>query len=101
MAPSEVLFLPGANDMFEASTIASLHSEVTSLNVSFNHYARWRNVILLMLQRYALDDHVTFDAVAFARARWWLMDNVVLSWLFGILTVDPSDIVREHSGATR
>jgi hypothetical protein len=36
------------------------------LDVSSNHYARWCNLILLTLQRYALNDHITSDVAASA-----------------------------------
>lgn len=42
------------------------------------HYARWRDQVLLTLQRYAL------------------VDYMVLLWLFGTLTVELQDIVHER-----
>ena len=110
--PSDTPLLPAAGDTFEASTIASLHAQAADvqdirslvpvvLDVSSGHYARWRDLVMLTLQRYALDDHVTSDAAASGLPCWRRMDSVVLSWLIGTLTVDLQDSVRERGGTAR
>jgi hypothetical protein len=53
-----------------------------------------------MLQHYALGDHITFDAIASALPYWYLMDNVIFSWLFDTLIVDLSEIIRKHNSST-
>lgn len=40
--------------------------------------ARWRDIILLTLQRYALDDHILIDVVSLTIPSWRRMDSVVL-----------------------
>jgi hypothetical protein len=73
--------LPDVDNPLEASTIASLHTQVVDvqdirslvpfvLDISFAHYARWCDLILLTLQHYALDDHITFNTVASALPCW-------------------------------
>jgi hypothetical protein len=43
-------------------------------------YARWRDLVLLTLRRYALDDHVLADAPVTAQSPSWLrLDSIVLS----------------------
>jgi hypothetical protein len=68
------------------------------LGVTSTQYPRWRDLVLLTLQRYALDDHVSFDAPTVADPHWRRMDNVVLSWLLGIITVDLQETThaRDH-----
>lgn len=59
------------------------------------HFARWCDQVLLMLQRYTLVDHVLDNVVAPMAPSWIQMDNVVLSWFIGTLTVELQDIVRQ------
>jgi hypothetical protein len=43
-------------------------------------YARWRDLVLLTLRRYALDDYVLVDAsVATQTPAWLRLDSIVLS----------------------
>jgi hypothetical protein len=43
-------------------------------------YARWRDLLLLTLRRYALDDHVLCDPTDVApSAAWVRLDNIVLT----------------------
>jgi hypothetical protein len=44
--------------------------------------------VLLTLQRYALDDHVSSDAPTLDDPHWCRMDGMVLSWLLGTISVD-------------
>src|SRR6266540_5202736 len=96
----------------EAFVIASLHAQVAGvqnirslvpnvLNPASSTYARWRDLVLLTLQRYALDDHVLTDAGYLLVPSWRRMDSVVLSWIVGTITVELQDIVREHGGTAR
>ena len=65
-------------------------------------YGHWRDQILLALRRYALDDHVLLDTPVEARDVVWLcLDNVVMSWIFGTISLDLQDIVRTHGGTAR
>jgi hypothetical protein len=43
-------------------------------------YARWRDLVLLTLRRYAFDDHVLVDASVIVQSPSWLpLDSIVLS----------------------
>ena len=58
-------------------------------------YARWRDLVLLTLRRYALDDHVLLDTVGVAQTASWLrLDSIVLSWILGTISLDLHDLVR-------
>jgi hypothetical protein len=43
-----------------------------------SHYNRWRDLVLLALERYALTDHVLSDACP-ATPSWRRMNSIVLS----------------------
>ncbi|XP_066380746.1 uncharacterized protein [Miscanthus floridulus] len=65
-------------------------------------YARWRDLVLLTLRRYALDDHVLVDAsVAVQTPSWLRLDSVVLSWIIGTISLDLHDLVRNSADARR
>ncbi|XP_066391611.1 uncharacterized protein [Miscanthus floridulus] len=65
-------------------------------------YARWRDLVLLTLRRYALDDHVLVDAsVAAQNPSWLRLDSVVLSWILGTISLDLHDLVRNSADARR
>jgi len=50
------------------------------------------------LRRYALDDHVLVDASIAAQTPAWLrLDNIVLSWILGTISLD----LHNHAGNTR
>ena len=57
---------------YEASVVANLHAQAAGvqnirslvpvvLDANSSAYTRWRDLVLLTLQRYALDDHVLTD----------------------------------------
>jgi uncharacterized membrane protein YgcG len=58
-------------------------------------YARWRDLLLLTLCRYALDDHVLCDPTDVApTAAWVRLDSIVLSWIVGTIYVDLHSLLR-------
>jgi hypothetical protein len=57
-----------------------VHSTQYSLDVHSTQYSRCRDLVMLTLQRFTLDDHVTVDTAPSATPGWLWMDNVVLSW---------------------
>jgi len=58
-------------------------------------YARWRDLVLLTLRRYALDDHVLVDASTAVQTPSWLrIDSFVLSWILETISLDFHDLVR-------
>jgi hypothetical protein len=58
-------------------------------------YARWRDLLLLTLRRYALDDHVLCDPTGMApTAAWVRLDSIVLTWIVGTISVDLHSLLR-------
>ena len=97
--------------LFEAATVANLHAQAASvqniralvpvvLEPLSTHYNRWRDLVLLALERYALDDHILRDATSTAPA-WRRMDAVVRSWLFGTLNADLMESIRVRADTAR
>jgi hypothetical protein len=58
------------------------------LGITSTQYPRWRDLVLLMLQHYALGDHVSSSAPTLDDPHWCRMDSVVLSGLLCTITVD-------------
>ena len=65
------------------------------------HYDRWRDLLLLVLERYALSSHVLSDTTYLDVPAWRSMDAVVLSWLFGAVTTELMETVRTRGGTAR
>jgi transposase InsO family protein/uncharacterized membrane protein YgcG len=58
-------------------------------------YARWRDLLLLTLHRYALDDQVLCDPTGVApTATWVRLDSIVLSWIVGTVSIDLHSLLR-------
>jgi len=105
---------PPADDAaaFEAAVIANLHAQAAGvenirtlvsvvLDPLSNHYDRWRDLVLLTLDRYALSSHVLSDAAHPGVSAWRRMDVVVLSWIYGAVTTEIMDSVRVRGGTAR
>ncbi|XP_062182036.1 uncharacterized protein LOC133886303 [Phragmites australis] len=97
---------------YEAATIANLHAQAAGvqniralvpvvLDPLSVHYNRWRDLVLLTLERYALADHVLSDAAFPAVPSWRRMDAVVLSWVLGTLSPELMESARTHNGTAR
>jgi hypothetical protein len=63
-------------------------------------YKQWRDLVLLMLRRYALDDHVLSD-IADPSIYWARLDNIVETWILGTLSLKLHEIVRELTETAR
>jgi uncharacterized membrane protein YgcG len=86
--------------------MAQLHLQAGSVqNIRFmvhvvlepesSSYARWRDLLLLTLRRYALDDHVLCDPAGVApTAAWVCLDSIVLSWIVGTISVDLHSLLQ-------
>ncbi|KAL6624613.1 hypothetical protein ACP70R_031934 [Stipagrostis hirtigluma subsp. patula] len=94
---------------YEAATIANLHAEAAGvqnikalvplvLDPLSTHFNRWRDLVLLTLERYTFSYHVLSDDVHPNVPAWHLMDAVVLSWIFGTVTTELMETVRVRGG---
>jgi hypothetical protein len=94
-----------AAHVFETSFAGYLHAHAVGiqdiqtlvsvvLGITSTQYLRWRDLVLLTLQRYALDDHVSSDAPTLDDPHWHWMDSVVLSWLLSTITVDLQETTQ-------
>ena len=63
-------------------------------------YARWRDMVLLTLRRYALDDHALLDTTGAVPTPSWLrLNSIVLSWILETISLDLHDLVRNNLSA--
>jgi hypothetical protein len=60
----------------------------------------WRDLVLLTLRRYALDDHAISD-VADPSVYWARLDNIVVIWIIGTLSPELHEIIREPTETAR
>jgi hypothetical protein len=63
-------------------------------------YKRWRDLVLLTLHRYALDDHVLSD-VANPSVYWARLDNIMVTWILDTLSLELYKIIRDLTETTR
>jgi hypothetical protein len=96
----------------ESAVIANLHAQACSvqnirnmigivLDPSSTNYARWRDQVMLTLERYELAAHVLLDTPPANDPSWKRMDNVVVSWIFGTISIDLQDIARARGISAR
>jgi hypothetical protein len=64
------------------------------LEPSLLDYKRWRDLVLLTLCHYALDDHVHSD-VTVPSVYWARLDSNVVIWILNTLSPEHHEIVRE------
>jgi hypothetical protein len=87
----------------EYAVIANLHAQACGvqnirnmidivLDPSSTNYARWRDQVMLTLERYKLAAHVLLDTPPANDPSWKRMDSVVVSWIFGTISIDLQDI---------
>jgi hypothetical protein len=66
------------------------------LEPSSPDYKRWRDLMLLTLCRYTLNDHILFD-VANSSVSWARLDNIVVTWILDTLSPKLHEIIREST----
>lgn len=82
---------PASAPPLDADTHAALHAQAVAmlnvkalvpvtLDLATGNYARCRGLFLVVLGKYALTDHVLYDAPLPNHADWAQMDCVVLGW---------------------
>jgi hypothetical protein len=70
------------------------------LEPSSPDYKRWRDLVLLTLRRYALDDHV-LSAAADPSVCWARLDIIMVTWILVTLSPELYEIVREPTETAR
>ena len=68
------------------------------LDLQSSNYSKWRGYFLLILSRFALQDHVLSDASRLHDPAWSRMDCVVVSWIFNTISTDLLDVIHEPNG---
>jgi hypothetical protein len=100
-----------AGSNLDAALTAHLHAQAAGLqNIrlvvmivpepSSSDYKRWRNLMLLTLHRYALDDHVLSDFTD-PSVYWARQDNIMVTWILGTLSPKLHEIARELTKTAR
>jgi hypothetical protein len=95
---------------YEETDVAGLHLQAaTVLNVrslvnivldsTSTTYASWRDLMMMVLERYALLDHVDSDVSSSIDPGWRRMDSVVLNWISNSITSELHQVIQER-GAT-
>jgi hypothetical protein len=59
-------------------------------------YKWWRDLVLLPLRRYAIDDHVLSDIIV-SSVYWARLDNIVVTCILGTLFPELHEIIREST----
>jgi hypothetical protein len=70
------------------------------LEPSSPDYKRWRDLMLLTLRRYALDDHILFD-IDDLFVYWARLDNIVVTCILGTLSLSSTRSFREPTETAR
>jgi hypothetical protein len=95
---------------YEETIVAGLHLQAAAvlnirslmnivLDSSFT-YASWRDLMMMVLERYALLDHVDSDVAPSTDPGWCRMDSVVLNWISNSITPELQ-VVRECGATAR
>jgi hypothetical protein len=94
-----------------AAAVAHLHSQAATiqniknlipivLDLQSSNYSKWRGHVVLILGRFALQDHVLSDVARPTDPAWSRMDCVVVSWIFNTISPDLLDVIHEPKGVT-
>jgi hypothetical protein len=85
----------------QAVDLQNIRSIVTIiLEPSSPDYKRCRDLVLLMLRRYALDDHVLSD-VTDLFVDWARLNITMVTWILGTLSLELHEIIQEPTKTTR
>jgi hypothetical protein len=101
-----------ATSSYEETVVVGLHLQAAAvLNVrsivnivldsSSTTYASWRDLMMMVLERYALLDHIDSDVISSTDPGWRRMDNVVLNWISNSITPELHQVVRERGATAR
>jgi hypothetical protein len=101
-----------SSSSYEETVVAGLHLQAAAvLNVrslvniildsTSTAYASWRDLMMMVLKRYALLDHVDSDVASSTDSGWRRMDNVVLNWISISITPELHQVVWERGATAR
>jgi hypothetical protein len=83
------------------ASLQNIRSVVTIiLEPSSPHYKWWCNFVLLMLRRYALDDHI-LSGITDPFIYWARLDIIVVTWILDTLSLELHEIVQEPTETAR
>jgi hypothetical protein len=85
----------------QAAAVLNVRSLVNVLDSTSTTYASWRDLMMMVLERYALLDHVDSNVASSTDPGWRRMDNIVLNWISNSITPELHQVVREHGATTR
>ncbi|WVZ72845.1 hypothetical protein U9M48_021244 [Paspalum notatum var. saurae] len=96
----------------DVDPVAALHAQALGilnlrslvpvvLDLATPNFSKWRRLLLLVLGKYALADHVLCDAAFPAVPHWVRMDLHVLSWLYSSISSDLFEIVTTDTPSAR
>jgi hypothetical protein len=103
---------PSSSSSYEETVIAGLHLQAAVvLNVrslvnivldsTSTTYASWRDLMMMVLERYALLDHVNSNVASSTDLGWRRMDSIVLNWISNSITPELHQVVRERGATAR
>jgi hypothetical protein len=101
-----------ASSSYEETVVAGLHLQAAAilnirslvnivLDSSSTTYASWRDLMMMVLERYALLDHVNSDVASSTDPGWRQMDSVVLNWISNSITPELHQVVWERGATVR
>jgi hypothetical protein len=86
----------------QAAAVLNVRSLVNIvLDSSSTTYASWRDLMMTVLERYALLDHVDSDVAPSTDPGWRRMDSVVLNLISNSITPELHQVVRERGATAR
>jgi hypothetical protein len=94
----------------EAAALLNLHAQAVAVNnirslvhiildVESNHFNRWRNQFMLVLNKFSLQAHVL--AAPASLPDWDRMDCVIKSWILDSFTDDLTEIISSQGATAR
>jgi hypothetical protein len=101
-----------SSSSYEETVIAGLHLQAEAvLNVrslmnividsTSTTYTSWRDLMMMVLERYALLDHVNSDVASSTDPGWRRIDSVVLNWISNSITPELHQLVRKRGATAR
>jgi hypothetical protein len=101
-----------SSSSYEETVVVGLHLQAAAvLNVrslmniildsTSTAYVSWRDLMMMVLERYALLDHVNLDIASSTNPGWRRMDNVVLNWISNSITPELHQVIRERGATAR